>query len=288
MLGGQPTITRGSPRCKSGADPLIASLVLTCHDISLTYPGPRPSRPALSGVACSITPGAITVLVGPNGAGKSTLLRVLSGVRRPDAGRVELDGRDLNALTARDRARSVALVAQQPTVAFDFDARRVIAFGAEGAGRPARAIDRAIERFDLGPIAGSPFGALSVGQRQRVSLARAWAQLDHDAPGVLLADEPVSAMDPSFAVRALDAMRELADRGAGVALVLHDLSAAARLADRAVLLNACGRLVTEGNAASVLTAEAMTSLYATPIVRADPPGVGPVLIARTPASQRPV
>lgn len=261
--------------------------MLTCRGISLTYPGrgPRrePPRPALRDAACSIVPGAITVLVGPNGAGKSTLLRVLSGVRRPDAGAVELDARDLGSLGARERARSIALVAQQPSVAFDFDARRVIAFGAEGAGRPARAVDRAVERFELAPIADAPFGALSVGQRQRVSLARAWAQLDPDTPGVLLADEPISAMDPAFAVRALEALRELADRGAGVALVLHDLSAAARVADRAVLLDARGRTIAEGDAGAVLTAEALSDLYATPILRADPPGLGPVLVARCPA-----
>jgi iron complex transport system ATP-binding protein len=261
--------------------------VLNCLGISLTYPG-RAERgkapaPALSNASCAIVPGAITVLVGPNGAGKSTLLRVLAGVRRPDAGRVELAGRDLSALTARDRARAIALVAQQPSVAFDFDARRVIAFGAEGAGRPARGVDLAIERFDLGPIAGSPFGVLSVGQRQRVSLARAWAQLDTDAPGYLLADEPVSAMDPAFGVRALQAMRDLADRGAGVALVLHDLTAAARVADRAVLIDARGRTIAEGDAAAVLTAQALSDLYGTPIVRADPPGVGPVLIAAEPS-----
>tara|TARA_R110000782_G_scaffold45706_10_gene101354 strand:+ start:4982 stop:5761 length:780 start_codon:yes stop_codon:yes gene_type:complete len=248
--------------------------VLACRDIAVTYPG---GRVALRDAACELPPGAITALVGPNGAGKSTLLRVLAGVRRPNAGSVTLDGRPLSELSARARARRVALVAQQPSVAFDFDARRVIAFGADGAGRGPAATDRAVERFDLGALASVPFGALSVGQRQRVSLARAFAQLDGCASGCLLADEPVSAMDPAFAVQALDALRAMADRGCAVGIVLHDLTAAARVADRAVLIEPAGRTVAEGDAANVLTGPALSALFGTGVVRSEIPGIGPVV-----------
>jgi iron complex transport system ATP-binding protein len=261
--------------------------VLQAADISVTYRHARGRLPALDGASCAIRAGSVTAIVGPNGAGKSTLLRVLAGVRRPDAGRVLLDAEPLGRLTARERARRIALVAQQPSVAFDFDARRVIGFGAEGAGRPRAAAHEAIERFGLGDIAGQGFGSLSVGQRQRVSMARAWAQLrggaDHDRPGVLLADEPVSAMDPAFAVRALGAARDLADAGCAVALVLHDLSIAARVADFAVLLETGGRVRAEGPADRVLTAAELTDLFGTPIVRANLPGVGPTLTTGAPA-----
>lgn len=248
--------------------------MLACQGISVTYPG---GRVALRDASCVLERGSLTVLVGPNGAGKSTLLRVLSGVRRPDAGSVTLDDQPLSGMPARARARRIALVAQQPSVAFDFDVRRVIAFGSDGAGRPAGATDRAIERFDLDDLAGVPFGALSVGQRQRVSLARAWAQLDGPEPGCLLADEPISAMDPAFAVRALDAMRALVGRGGAVGIVLHDLSAAARVADRAVLIDTEGRTVAQGASGAVLTAPALSDLFGTPVVRAEIAGIGPVL-----------
>lgn len=255
--------------------------MLSCDDVLVTYPGPRGGRTALNGASCALRPGAVTVIVGPNGAGKSTLLRVLAGVRRPDRGVVTLDGHPVAALSARARARRIALVAQQPAVAFDFDARRVIAFGAEGAGRPPAAVDRAIERFGLEGLAPAPFGALSVGQRQRVSIARAWAQLDADAPAFLLADEPVSAMDPAHAVRTMAEFRGMAGRGVGVGLVLHDLSLAARAADHAVLLDAGGRVAAQGPADAVLTEHALSALFDTPIVRGDLPGVGPVLAARS-------
>lgn len=255
--------------------------MLSCDDVLVTYPGPRGGRTALNGASCALRPGAVTVIVGPNGAGKSTLLRVLAGVRRPDRGVVTLDGHPVAALSARARARRIALVAQQPAVAFDFDARRVIAFGAEGAGRPPAAVDRAIERFGLEGLAPAPFGALSVGQRQRVSIARAWAQLDADAPAFLLADEPVSAMDPAHAVRTMAEFRGMAGRGVGVGLVLHDLSLAARAADHVVLLDAGGRVAAQGPADAVLTEHALSALFDTPIVRGDLPGVGPVLAARS-------
>jgi iron complex transport system ATP-binding protein len=259
--------------------------VLACHDIFVTYPGRGGRRTALNGVSSAVTPGAVTVFVGPNGAGKSTLLRVLAGVRRPDRGAVSINAKPLEDLSARARARRIALVAQQPTVAFDFDARRVVAFGMEGAGRPAASVDRALACFGLESLADTPFGALSVGQRQRVSLARAWAQLDGPdlaEAGYLLADEPVSAMDPAHAVRSLAEFRVMAHRGLGVGLVLHDLSAAARVADRAVLLGRSGRVIDQGDADAVLTDSSLSELFGTPIHRADPPGLGPVLTTGLP------
>lgn len=254
--------------------------MLACRDIFVTYPARGGGRTALNGVSCAIVPGLITVFLGPNGAGKSTLLRVLAGVRRPDRGGVSSGADAVHDMSARRRARCIALVAQQPSVAFDFDARRVVAFGAEGAGRSSASIDRALGCFGLEAIADQPFGALSVGQRQRVSLARAWAQLDRPdraEAGYLLADEPVSAMDPAHAVRSLAEFRAMADRGLGVGLVLHDLSAAVRLADRAVLLDQTGRVIDQGDADAVLTDSALSELFGTPIHRADPPGLGPVL-----------
>ncbi len=260
--------------------------MLACEGISVVYPARGGGRRALDEVSCAVRPGKVTVFIGPNGAGKSTLLRVLAGVRRPDAGLVTLSGRYMHQIHPRQRAARIALVSQQPSVAFDFDTRRVVGFGAEGGrsgagGTPRAAVDAALARFGLGPIAGTPFGALSVGQRQRVSLARAWAQLDAGArpDAFLLADEPLSAMDPAHALAAADAFRELAARGVGVGLVLHDLTASVRLADRAVLLDATGRVAADGPADDVLTDRALSALFGAPIHRAEVPGLGPVLTA---------
>lgn len=252
---------------------------LAARDITVTYPAqPRNASPALSSATCVLTPGRITAIVGPNGAGKSTLLRALAGVRTPDSGSVELDGVPLADLKPLQRARRVALAVQQPGVAFGFDARRVIAFGAEGAGSPPSAVDRAIQRFELSDLADRPFDTLSVGQQQRVSLARAFAQINGRADSYLLADEPISAMDPRHAINAIRAIRDLAASGVGVGIVLHDLSVAASLADNAVLLAPDAGTARQGPADEILTSETLSCLFQTPMQRSDVPGPGTVIL----------
>ncbi len=249
-------------------------MTLAAESIEVTYPG---GRHALRGVSCIVRPGRVTALVGPNGGGKSTLLRVLSGVRRPNGGVVSLDSRPLSGFSARDRAKRLALVAQQPEVAFDFDARTVVGFGPLGSGGSPAAADRAMDRFGLGDLASVPFGALSVGQRQRVSLARAVAQIDGREGAILLADEPIAAMDPRHAADALRIFADLAGAGVGVVLVLHDLSAAARIAQDVVLLTGDGRCAGCGPSDEMLGQTTLSRLFATPMVRIEAPGLGVVI-----------
>lgn len=241
----------------------------------VSYPSqPRGALPALNGVSCELVPGRITSIIGPNGAGKSTLLRAFAGVRQPTTGRIELDGRAVWSMRPRERARRIALAVQQPGVAFGFDARRVVSFGAEGAGLGPASVDRAIERFEIGTIADQSFETLSVGQQQRVSLARAFAQIDAKTDAYLLADEPCSAMDPRHAVNALRAIRALASTGVGVAIVLHDLSLAASISDHAILITDRAKVLASGPAGDVLTSENLSELFRTPMIRREIDGVG--------------
>lgn len=228
-------------------------------------------RPVLRDVTAAFEPGALTAVVGPNASGKSTLLRLLLGVLRPWSGRAALDGTDVVSLTHRRRARSIAYIAQRAGVAFAFSVRQVVAMGrfAAGAGpdADARAADAALERVDLADRADEPFGVLSAGQQQRAMLARALAQLDDPdarAGRVLLADEPVSAMDPRHAIETMALLRDRARAGIAVAVVLHDLTLAARFADRAVVLGADGRVAAAGPVAEAL----------------DPAVIGPVFAVR--------
>ncbi len=233
----------------------------------------------LNDVSCTIEPGAMTVLVGPNGAGKSTLLRLLAGVRSPTSGEVELDGTNLATIPATDRAAKIAFVAQRTSLAFDFDVRRVVGFGRYAAGPDERPVDEALERFALTDLAATPFGTLSVGQQQRVSIARAWAQLIDSDSGYLLADEPCASMDPKYASHTMDALRALANRGVGVGVVLHDLSTACSVADRAVVLDSGGRVHAAGDAVEVLTESVLTEVFSIPMVRREVSGVGTVVRA---------
>lgn len=245
---------------------------LQAANLSFAYPkGPT----VLDQLDCTINPGSITAIIGPNGAGKSTLLRTLAGLITPNSGGVIIDDSPLESLSASARARRLAYIAQRSSLAFDFNARMVVSFGRLTLPKNPNAVQRAIERFGLGSIADQPMGSLSVGQQQRVSLARAWSQLDNEGPpnstssGYLLADEPTSAMDPKHQIQTMDAFQELASRGIGVALVLHDLTLAARYADQAILLTPSGSIAAQGAIDEVLNLDQLAQVFETQFISAD-------------------
>lgn len=232
----------------------------------------------LRGVDFAARSGEVTAVLGPNGAGKTTLLRVLLGVLRARWGRAVLGDRPVGSWGAVERARRLALVGQRPEVSAAFTAREVVALGryawggagsgggvARGAagGDAGAVVARAMERTGTAELSGRAFASLSVGQQQRVTLARAAAQLD-GAPGggVLLADEPMSAMDPLQASRAGGLLRELAaERGTAVVVVLHDFAAASRVADAAAVLTCDGRSAASGPAGEVLEPSVLERVY---------------------------
>ncbi|MEQ9207578.1 MAG: ABC transporter ATP-binding protein [Phycisphaerales bacterium] len=249
----------------------------------LSFAYPKSSR-VLDQVNCSIEQGAITAIVGPNGAGKSTLLRILAGLTNPDDGSVQLSQQPIQQMTAKHRAHHLAYIAQRSSLAFDFDTRLVVSFGRLSLRNDPAAIDRALARFDLTDLASKPMGTLSVGQQQRVSLARAWAQLDGLSDAYLLADEPTSAMDPKHQLEAMSSFQELAQRGIGVALVAHDLSLASRYADRVILLNTQGSIEAQGTTTEVLNPENLSRIFETPFVSGNIHG-HPVLLPLTTTTQ---
>lgn len=224
-----------------------------------------PDRAVLREVNASALPGTMTAILGPNGAGKSTLLRLLLGLLSPASGRVLLDDRPLSALPRHELATRLAYVPQRPDVAFSFSVEAVVAMGRYAQDRVASdgSVRRALERMELADRASDPFETLSAGQQQRVALARALAQLDStsQATRVLLADEPVSAMDPRHAMQAMRVMRELCATETAVVVVLHDLALASRFCDRAILLGEEGRVLAAGPIAEVLQRETLRAAF---------------------------
>ncbi len=239
--------------------------VVAAEGVSAGYP----DRPlVLRNVSVSAVPGEVLAVIGANGAGKSTLLRVLLGTLAPGAGRVLLHGRDVGTIPVAERARLTAYIAQRPGVTFGYSALEVVQLGCPWLGGSAAqdAALRALSRVGLADRAQDALGALSVGQQQRVSLARALAQIgsrpktETRAP-VLLADEPVAAMDPAHALETLDTLQSLAREGAAVIVVLHDVLQASRFADRLLLLNADGTPAASGAIKDVLRPELLESVY---------------------------
>lgn len=232
---------------------------LACRGVVIALAG----APVLREVSLALRAGEVTAIVGPNGAGKSTLLETLACLRRPDAGAVELDGASLPALRPRERARRVGFLPQTPEVAWEVTVRTFVGLGRSahigpwGLGREDRAaVDVAMAAAGVSSFAERVVTTLSGGERARVFVARAIA----GEPDWLLADEPLAGLDPGHALDALALFRDLAAEGCGVAVTLHDLSLAARAADRIVVV-ANGRIAADGPPDDCLTPEVLRAAY---------------------------
>ena len=202
--------------------------------------------------------GRIMAVLGPNAAGKSTLLRCIIGALRPNSGSVTIDGEDVHRLRPRALAQRVAYVPQRAIVSAAFNVRQVVELGRYALPSDSGRVADALTRLDLEEVAERPYRTLSAGQQQRVTMARALAQL---APqGVLVLDEPASAMDLRHIAQLHVLLREVASDGATVIVAMHDLSAAANLADQAWLLDQ-GRLVAFGETPDVLDVHRLQEIF---------------------------
>lgn len=217
-------------------------------------------HPALHGVDCTLEKGRITAICGPNGAGKSTLLSCLAGLLVPDSGSVSLADRDLATLPARERARAIGYLPQDGQVAWDLDVRTLVGLGrmphADVTAAGQDAVEAALAALDLMRFADRPVSRLSGGERARVLLARVLA----GEPDWILADEPLAALDLAHQLALLARLREAADAGAGVVLVLHDLGLAMNHADRVVVLKE-GTLAADGAPGDALSVERIGQVW---------------------------
>lgn len=214
----------------------------------------------LRDVSVALQPGTVTAICGPNGAGKSTLLSCLAGLLPPDDGAVLLDGAPLASLTAQERARRLGYLPQSPDLAWDMTVATLAALGRlpwrTGATEDAAAVAHALERLHLSAFRDRPVSRLSGGERARAHLARVLA----GQPRWLLADEPLANLDLAHAGQLLAQLRELAQGGAGVLLVLHDLASAMNFADRVLVLHE-GRLVADGPAPEALAEPVLARVW---------------------------
>ncbi len=226
---------------------------LEARDLDFAF-GPRT---VLRGVSLSVRAGEVVGLVGPNGSGKSTIVRIVSGVLSGYGGSARLAGREVSDTPARELARVLAVVPQEPVFGFAFRAREIVLMGrhphlaglAFESDRDLALAERALERCGVLDLAERSIHELSAGERQRIVFARALAQ----EPQVLVLDEPASFLDIRHQVELYDVVRELAARErVAVLTVLHDLNLAAEYCDRIYLLRD-GRVEADGSSAEVLT-----------------------------------
>lgn len=244
----------------------------------------RGGRALLDDASLTLAPGRVTAVIGPNGAGKSTLLRAVTGDLRPDAGAVSILGRPLGDWPVADLARHRAVLPQESDLSFPFRVEEVVRLGRiphPGGGDAAPdkiiALD-CLAQVDLSALADRVYPTLSGGEKQRVHLARALAQL-RPAPGVaapaaraLLLDEPTASLDLSHQHEVLRLARDLAKReNVAVLAILHDLNLVLAYADDLVVLKR-GRVVASGPVDETLTPALIREVFDVPARLLDLPG----------------
>ena len=238
--------------------------VLDARDIRVRYAGRRtwfgraPGLLAVCGVSVAVRRGEMVAVVGASGSGKTTLGRAVLGLVPIEAGRLAVLGKDLaDASRAERHAARLAcqLIFQDPQGSLD-PRMRVAAIVAEplrhvpgiDAAATARRVDAVLDRVGLSGLGGRHPHALSGGQRQRVAVARAVVR----KPALIVADEPVSALDLTIRCQVLDLFRELqAEYGFACLFISHDLAAVEQVADR-ILVMQDGAVVEQGDCPALL------------------------------------
>jgi iron complex transport system ATP-binding protein len=211
----------------------------------------------------SLNAGELVALVGPNGAGKTTLMRALAGLV-PARGTITLAGKPLGSLGPRERARGVSYLPQGHVFHWPMSVESIVMLGRTPHADPFSSVSpddrvavvQALAVTETQEFAERAVTMLSGGEKARVALARALAT---QAP-VLLADEPTAALDPRHQLVVMELLREATRRGNAILAIMHDLTLAARFADRVLVMNE-GRIVAEGPPVEALAPEQLASVF---------------------------
>ncbi len=237
---------------------------LHARGIQVTLDG----RHVLQDVGLDAEPGEVLALLGPNGAGKSTLLKAIAGLL-PYRGTIEIDGVEVASITPKARAKRIAYVPQRSLLRSALSVAEVVALGryVHGTGfggmskADREAVDMALAIAHADELRERLFTHLSVGEQQRVLLARALAS---EAP-ILLMDEPTAALDVGEGLSVLRLIRTLAARNHTIVVVLHDLADARSTTDQALLLKE-GRVVERGRTEDVIAPDPIRAVYGVKLV----------------------
>lgn len=253
----------------------MAAEFLIARDVTVRLSG----RTVLNGLTVTARRSELVALIGPNGAGKTTLLRAIAGLL-DYGGQILVGGDDLRSLPMRERGQRISYLPQDRTVHWPMQVFDIIALGrlphrtaiSRLDDNDMAAIEEAQRAANLEDLRERHVDTLSAGELARVLVARALAV---KAP-LLLADEPVAALDPYHQIEVMELLQAEAQRGAAVIAVLHDLRLAAQFANRVALLHR-GQITEFGPPDMVLTPERLAQVYRIRRSEAEPkvPLLGP-------------
>jgi len=224
----------------------------------------KQGKPLVQNVSFVLEPGELVIMLGPNGAGKSLTLHHAIGITPPTSGTVTLGGVDIQALSPVARARQLSYLPQTRPLAWPARVDDLVALGrfAHGARlgklgpEDQAAVTNAINACDIAHLAMRNANTLSGGELARVHCARAFAA---NAP-LLIADEPVAALDPHHQFGIMDLFKDFTRQGGGALIVLHDIGLAAKYADRLIWMKD-GQIRADGSPDATLTAERLAEVY---------------------------
>lgn len=234
--------------------------MLQVENISVTLG----NQSIVQGVDLHVGRGEMLGLLGPNGAGKSTLLRSILQLIPIERGQVKLDGRFVDAIPVQERSRKIAYLAQQGPVYWPLSVERLVSLGRfphlsswqHLSPQDQDLVETTLHQTDLWHLRHRTITTLSGGERTRALLARALAV----EAALLLADEPVAALDPAHQLQIMQLLKQYSDTGHSVIVVMHDLTLAARYCHRLALMHE-GRLIAIGAAREVLKPEHVAAVY---------------------------
>ena len=219
------------------------------------------ARRVVEDVSLTVRRGEAVGLLGPNGAGKTTTFYMITGLVRPDAGAIALDGHDVTSLPMYRRARlGIGYLPQEASIfrglSVEDNIRAVLEISEHDKGRRERELDGLLEEFDLARLRKSPSVALSGGERRRCEIARALA----NRPSFMLLDEPFAGIDPIAVGDIRVLVQHLKRRGIGVLITDHNVRETLGLIDRAYIIHA-GQVLTSGTPEAIVEDANVRRLY---------------------------
>jgi len=234
--------------------------ILEARSVSLTMGAVQ----CLHRVDLSLKKGELIGLIGPNGSGKSSLLKALVGLQKPTHGSVWLAAQNIAHGGSSERGKTLGYLEQNGDVHWPLQVKRLVELGRiphlQGwqslCEQDQRRVETALKQTDTWHLQERIVTTLSGGEKCRVLLARVLA----GEPKIILADEPIAALDPAHQLMVMDNFRQFANTGGAAIIALHDLSIAARYCDQLALLQE-GKLIIKAAPSEVLTEARLASVY---------------------------